>query len=169
MEARTPVPKRRSLPVSIRDIALESETSWPRGCPKVCPGAFGQGCGKQVRFFTFIDTPVGTTTTRVNSGGVHSLGQSRGYYGCESFPECKFRWEDVRHGRDCEHSISFSANTLDTFKLELIAPRPTKVGALVSQSGLDEALKKLRQARAHNPLVLARVHTFHTLPSPLPI
>ena len=48
----------------------------------------------------------------------------------------------MRHGRDCEHSISFSANTLDTFKLELIAPRPTKVGALVSQSGLDEALKK---------------------------
>ena len=75
----------------------------PESCPVICPGVFGEGCGAPVVFKTF-------------------------YWGCDL---CKYRWENVKTGRDCEFAISFVLVDEQNFKVELISPIPTTVDTIL--------------------------------------
>ena len=103
----------------------KSVPSWPEDCPRHCPGSLGEGCGAPVIF------------SPNDRGG--------GYFVC-SRNACRWRWENVRTGRNCEFAISFSAISSTRFKLELISPIPTKVTSLFETTGLGEALDRAKIA-----------------------
>ncbi|QDZ20471.1 SNF2-like DNA helicase [Chloropicon primus] len=115
---------------------VKGKDVWPEGCPRTCPGIFGEGCGALVRFFS-VTGDAGSAGT---SSGGDAHGGKRGYYACTA-SKCRYRWENVRTGRDCEFAVSFSAVSVTRFKLELISPTPTKVDSLMRETGLEGALR----------------------------